>query len=140
MANSYAKSKSRSNKRRFAGIPHSVMKHPDYVALPPNAKVLLLELAMQYNGRNNGDLTVAWTVMRERGFKSKATLSNAKEKLLESGLIVMTRAGDFMSHKCALYALTWQGIDECPRKGLDVKPTQTPYRSFSVELAKQRAY
>lgn len=115
----------------FAGIPRAVMETDDYKRLPANAKCLLLEFAYQFRGRNNGDLTAAWSVMRERGWKSQTTLCNALQKLLAANLILCTRQGRFMNPGgvCALYALTWNPIDECKGKH-DVGPTTTAPRKF----------
>ncbi|MEX2326317.1 MAG: hypothetical protein WD558_01175, partial [Pseudomonadales bacterium] len=55
----------------FAGIPRHVIQHPDYQALSGNAVKLLVDLAFQYRGKNNGDLTTAWHVLKHRGWKSR---------------------------------------------------------------------
>ena len=70
------KSRNRNKGRRnapggFAGIPRVVADHPDFIHLKPYPKVLLLELARQYKGTNNGDLTVAYSVVHARGCGSK---------------------------------------------------------------------
>ena len=59
---------------QFANIPHVVFESPDFITLSPYALKLLLELAYQYNGFNNGDLCASITLMIERGFKSRTTL------------------------------------------------------------------
>ena len=124
------KSKSRKSNGRFAGIPHAVMNHSDYLSLPPNAIRLLLELCRQYNGYNNGDLTASWTVMKKRGFKSKSTLNKSLKALLQSNLICKTREGYFQNPGgvCALYSLNWNAVDECKGKNLEIGPTRTPAR------------
>ena len=116
----------------FAGIPRHVMRHRDYVSLSSSAIRLLLEFSFQYRGSNNGDLVAAWHVLRHRGFNSKATIAKALDELLRARMIERTREGRFMNPGgvCALYALTWQPIDDCPGKQLDKKPTITPARTF----------
>ena len=49
--------------------------------------------------------------------------------------LVKTRTGQFTNPGgvCALYAITWQPIDECKGKKLHVAPTNTPPRKFSLE-------
>ena len=62
--------------------------------------------------------------------------TSCKEVLLESKLIIKTREGWFQgeySSRCALYAVTWLGINECVGKDLDLKPNPKPLRSFSIE-------
>ena len=123
MALSRYKAKGRKDRDRFTGVPHKVMKTRKYISLNTHAKSLLFELAFQYNGHNNGDLSTSWTLMKERGFRSKSTLSNAIKQLAGVEFIQMTRAGG--RNKCTLYALTWEAIDECNGK-LDVQETYKP--------------
>lgn len=99
---------------KFAGIPVRVMETRKYANLGAWAVRLLLEFARQYKGQkfgNNGDLSCAWSDMKERGWHSKGTLSRAVRELQEAGFIVRTRMG--WKNRCALYAITWQPIDEC---------------------------
>ena len=109
------------------------MRHPDYINLSNSSKALLLDLAFQFNGRNNGDLTVAFTVLSKRGWRSKETLKKAVHGLLDRDLIRKTKDGRFQNPgSCpALYALTWLPVDECPGKSLDIGPTNVPLRRFS---------
>jgi hypothetical protein len=44
-------------------------------------------------------------------------------ELLEAGFVIQTRLGG--RNKCALFALTWFGIDECGGK-LDIPATPVP--------------
>ena len=120
-------------KASFAGIPRIVMECPDYTNLSSNAIRLLVELAYSYKGGNNGDLCPAWTFMKERGFRSKATLTKAIKELVAAEMIILTRQGQFIRNRAGLYALTWASIDECAGKQLDESPTRTPPRNFSLE-------
>ena len=130
-----AKNNGSYQRNSFAGIPRIVMDHPDYIGLSFSAKAALQELARQYRGQNNGDLTLAWSVLKPRGFGSKGTVTKLTEELLAANLIVRTRVGVFRNPgaKCALYALSWIPINECPGKQLEVGPTTTPPRQFSIE-------
>ena len=120
-------------KASFAGIPRVVMECPDYTNLSGSAIRLLVELACAYKGGNNGDLSPAWTLMKERGFRSKATLTRAIKELVAAEMIILTRQGQFIKNRAGLYALTWASIDECAGKQLDESPTRTPPRNFSLE-------
>jgi hypothetical protein len=126
------------SKRGHIQIPHLVMDSDDYRKLPPNAIRLLNAFVYQYRGKNNGDLTAAFTYMQDFGFRSKETLHKAIVQLLDARLITKTRQGFFMNPggRCALYALTWLPIDECQGKNLEVSPTNTPQRKFSMEQNK----
>jgi hypothetical protein len=44
-----------------------VLRSAQWASLSPFAVKLLMELLGQYRGDNNGDLTVAWTLMSKRG-------------------------------------------------------------------------
>jgi len=120
-------------KASFAGIPRVVMECPDYINLSGSAIRLLNEMACQFKGGNNGDLCPAWTLMKERGFRSKSTLTRAIQELVAAKVIMLTRQGQFIRNKAGLYALTWAPIDDCSGKRLDESPTRTPSRNFSLE-------
>jgi len=99
---------------RFIAIPHNVLNCPDYLALSTIAKSLLIELVMQYNGNNNGDLTLAWAVMQKRGFKAESTIIRGKKNLLERQIVTEVRKGIAKKgvRLCSLYALNWLRVDE----------------------------
>lgn len=128
--------KRRTNNQSFAGIPRAVLLHKDYQNLSGNAVKLLLDLAFQYRGGNNGDLTTAFNVLKVRGWTSRATIDRAKKQLLLNELIKETRPGQFINPggRCALYALTWAAIDECPGKSLACKASGIAPRSFKPQL------
>lgn len=139
MAYTREKSKGRRSGGRFAGIPHVVMNHPDYIALSNAARSLLFEFSRQYNGHNNGDLSAAFSVMRDRNVvASKTTLAKLLRELEDRRMVIRTREPRFLNPggRCALYALAWMAIDECPGKGLEVASTRIPPRAFSAEIIK----
>ena len=94
----------------FTGVVHSVFECPAFTALSPHACKLLLELAGQYRGNNNGNLTVAWSVVSKRGWKSRTTLWRCKAELINAGFVYVTRKGH-MPSTCELLALTWFALD-----------------------------
>src|SRR3546814_19367076 len=51
-----ADQKGRSPTSRFTRLDHRLLTTPAYRALSPNARSLLVELAMMENGKNNGSL------------------------------------------------------------------------------------
>ena len=135
--NSYGKKS--SSTPQFMKLPYGVLDSPNFMKLPPSAKQLLIDIFRQHNGYNNGDLSASFKIMQKRGWKSKSTLTRALEALLESNLIIKTREGWFQgehSSRCALYAVTWLGIAECPGKDLDVKANPRPSLAFSIENKK----
>ena len=129
------KAKNRKETGRFAQLPHVVLNSADYISLSYKSKALLVDLVYQYNGKNNGDLTAALGFLKTRGWVRSATISSAANELLEANLIIKTREGRFQNphSRCALYAITWQPINECEGKDLEVRATSTPPRKFSLE-------
>ena len=98
----------------FTGIVHSVFESPAFAALSPHACKLLLELAGQYRGNNNGNFTVAWSVVSKRGWRSRSTLWRCKAELINAGFVYVTRKGH-MPSTCELLALTWFALDVSPK-------------------------
>lgn len=126
------KAKGRRERGSFAQIPASVLQSAEFHGITGEAVRLLLALAAQYNGHNNGNLCAALSLAKQYGFRSGDTLARAIAGLLEAGLIIRTREGMFQGagSKCALYAIAWKPIDACPGKGLTVEPTNAPPRLF----------
>lgn len=133
-----ARKKSKGNTGRFAGVPNVVMDSAKYTELSVHSKALLLELAYQYNGKNNGDLTLTASLLGKRGFAS-STVSRCLNELKERGFIVVTRQGWKQRGKPTLLAITWQGIDDHP-SGLEydagVKVDPRPLSLWRTETKK----
>ena len=107
-------------KASFTSLPHGLQDHENFIRLTTPAVKLLLNVARQYNGRNNGDLSVTLKVMSPYGWTSNDTLYRALDCLLHYGMLSITRKGSL--NRCSLYALTWQKIDQHNGK-LDVCST-----------------
>ena len=127
------KSKNNWTKELFVQLPHFILKSIAYKSLGAWDRTLLIELILQYNGSNNGDLSAPYSFMKTRGFNSSGTLSNASKELEKKGLIEITkfprRTGtNFEMTK--LVALTWLPIDGCKDKHgnykLEVSANPTP--------------
>lgn len=95
----------------FIQIPHFVLRSEKWAALSGSAMKLLMELAAQYVGKNNGDLSVTFNTMQSRGWSSNATFRRALNELEECGWIVKTRQGG-RHVGCNLYGITWWPIDD----------------------------
>lgn len=102
----------------FVGIVRSVFDSPAFFKLSPHACKLLLDLIGQYRGDNNGNLTVAWSVVSKRGWRSRTTLWRCKAELIEAGFVYVTRKGH-MPSTCELLALTWFPLDVSPKFDFD---------------------
>lgn len=112
----------------FLPLRLDVLKSQALAKLSPYACKLLLDLASQWRLGNNGDASAAFEkVLKQRGWKSKATLQKSINELLESGLIIKTRQGSL--HQCSLFGLGWLAIDECGGK-LEMRPTTRPINNW----------
>ncbi len=99
----------------FVMIPHFVLRSEQWADLPATSIKLLMELARQFLGFNNGDLAVTTSMLKERGWTSEATIWKHLHILEERGWIVKTRQGG--KHiGCNLYAITWWPVDDCDGK------------------------
>lgn len=114
------KRKSKRNGPSFVQLPHYVLQSQAWTRLSGWQTKWLLDLMAQYNGRNNGDLSMPWSYLNKRGWASRDTASRARIKLLEVGWIVITRKG--WKKIPTLYAVTLWGIDECGGKVVEEIP------------------
>ena len=114
MANKRRRTTNRKESGSFVIVPHELLLSDTYIPLSSKAVKCLFDMYVEYKGSNNGDLSCTFKLMQKRGWTSKSHLDNAKNELLEKGLIVLTRQGG--RNKCNLYAITWQPIDECKGK------------------------
>lgn len=103
----------------YLGIPHYILRSEEFGRIEPWALKLLIELGASYIGKNNGNLSAAYSVLKGRGWNSPSTLNRAIKQLLADGWIITTRHGG--RNRCALYALTWWPVDACEGKWLEVK-------------------
>jgi hypothetical protein len=96
---------------RFLALPHAVIQSDAFESLSGNSIKLLVQIASQYKGRNNGQLTASFGVLKEKGWKSKTTLARCIQELIDAGFIVKTRQGSYPK-TLSLYAITWQVLDD----------------------------
>lgn len=126
-----AKAKRTSTAIVYPGFLHlhkGLLNCKDFMLMKGNSLKMLIDLAAQYNGHNNGDLCAAVSVMKHRGWNSNQQINKALKDLVSRNLIMQTRQGG-LNMGPNLYAITWQPINECGGK-LDVNPTIQPPRSF----------
>jgi hypothetical protein len=112
----------------FLALPMALLNCTKFRALSPSATKLLIDVASQYIGNNNGDLSCAWKIMHPKGWNSEATLNKAKKELLAAGFIGETRKGR-LPNLCSLYGITWQPLN--PNKKLDVGPNGFPVGAWA---------
>ncbi len=113
----------------FVALPKAVLHSEEFRRLPSSAKALLLELASQYTGRNNGRLTPSWTALQKAGWVSNNTVLNAKKELLNCPFVVLTRKGH-PPRTCDWIAFTWWKLDWT--NDMDIQPRECPYLNFPI--------
>jgi hypothetical protein len=77
----------------FIALPWSVVDSPAYQQLGHPARSLLLEIARQCVGDNNGMLLASAAHLAKRGWSSNDVITRAKRELLEAGFIHETVKG-----------------------------------------------
>ncbi len=125
--NRYQRQKGRNPSDSFLGLPHRLIHHDNFRTLSSRATKLLIDIAAQYRGSNNGDLCAPFRLMKKRGWRSSDQLYKARNELLDRELIVVSRQGG--RNRCTLYALTWLSVDDCDGK-LDINASVVPPNSW----------
>jgi len=127
---------SKKSRTPFFMLERRMVQSTGYRSLSATARLVLVELMAQNNGKNNGDLSATRTMAREWGIGSPVTLQKALAELENAGWIIQTRSSLFSRHgaRCALYALAWLPVNECPDKDLEVRPTSAPPRPLPTLL------
>ncbi len=108
----------------FAMIPVEVLESEACRTLPCYAHRLLIAIAAQYRGRNNGDLAMTRVIARRFGINSQDHLVYGLAALMERGLIRKMRQGGKKPMGPTLYAVTWHPVDDLKGK-IEHGPTTT---------------
>ena len=130
MAKSYKQSKAKRDGDRYLALPHVVIDSPSYRALGYPARALLIDVARQYTGSNNGRLVACAKYLKPLGWNSNDTVTRALGELKESGLLIETRMG-MRPNRAAWFALGWYQLDAVP--GMDIDPRT--YRTGAYKIA-----
>jgi hypothetical protein len=97
----------------FLALPHVVLESTAYRSVNTFARALLIDIAMQLKGSNNGRLLCSTAHMKPLGWTSQGTLHKAKADLLAVGLLYETVKGQ-RPHKASWYAVTWIPLERLP--------------------------
>lgn len=97
---------------RFARLPLSVLSTPAVTTLSHAQFRILVMLAAQFNGYNNGSLGVTRSQAAEQGVGSDHTLYGALKALELRGLIDQTYPASRVPPRPAMYAITWESMDD----------------------------
>jgi hypothetical protein len=93
----------------YMAIPIRLLDSMAYLGASPRAKTMLVDLARQHDGYNNGHLQLSVKWLRGRDWTSNEWIQQAKVELIGRRLIVKTRNGG-MGIGPDRYALTWLPI------------------------------
>ena len=109
--------KSRVDESREPGghcaLPWCVIDSQAYQSLSYPAVALLIELARQRQGHDNGRYLLSGRYLATRGWRSKGVIERARRELLDAKLIYQTVQGH-RPNKASWYALTWYTLDKLP--------------------------
>jgi hypothetical protein len=135
-----------TNRRRVKGrsgdtftmLPHHVFrangnKPPPTAVLSKISLLLLIEITLQFNGANNGNLSAAPKILEPYGWSSRGTIDKAIVENIAKGFLMQTRQGG--KNRCSLYAVTWRGVDAGPH---DAQQDPVPSKLWLPENAHLR--
>lgn len=97
----------------FLALPWSVLDSPAWYDLSHVARSLLIDMARQYRGTNNGQLLLSRAHLSKRGWNSADTITRGKRELLAAGFIFETVKGH-NPNKASWYAIVWRDLDRHP--------------------------
>lgn len=115
---------------RFLALPHSVLDSQAFISLSAQATRLLLDVARQFAGTNNGKLLCTLTALKPRGWTSNDTLSRARKELEAAQLIQLTRHAS-KPRRAAWWGLCWLPLDFDPL--MDLKPAEFQLKQFLIQ-------
>jgi len=98
-------------------LPHVVIDSPSYRELGHPARALLIDIARQYTGSNNGRLVACAKYLRPLGWRSNDTITRALVQLKGAQLLIETRLG-MKPNRAAWFALGWYSLDNV--SGMDI--------------------
>jgi hypothetical protein len=103
----------------FAALPWVVLDSKAFQEAGYASRSLLMELARQLNGSNNGHLQLTRSWLAPRGWTSDQTIQASKTELQNLGLIQQTRQGG-KGIGPSRFAVTWLPISNF--QGLEIGP------------------
>lgn len=120
---SYQKAKGRS-KATFVMLRHDIMKSSAWRSLSPNARTLWTEIALRYNGHNNGDIPLSCREAADLCNIGKNTAARAFDELEERGFIKIGGWAGFQNK----YRMATRWI--LTHEGHDAKPPSNEWRNY----------
>lgn len=122
---------------RFAALPVSVLTSPAVAMLSVATRWVLVALAAQFSGSNNGALSLPAAAAAKFGIKSRDTLYSGLARLCERGLAIQTDPGSYQPPRPARYAVTWRPLDDTPYT-TGTRTASHDYRAWTPPKNKSR--
>ena len=93
----------------YVKLEHWILKSPAYLGLSAQARAILIELALIYNGVNNGSIGASVRRLSARCNIGKDTAAKCLIELQEAGFIQCTQKGAFSykARHASEWRLTW---------------------------------
>ena len=111
---------------RFARLPLTVLGHESVITLSHAAFRVLVILAAQFTGYNNGALGLSKTQAAQQNISNR-TLYRALHTLETRGLIERTYQSSRVPPRPTMFALTWIAVDDTDWS----TTTRVPARTFA---------
>ena len=111
---------------RFARLPLIVLGHESVITLTHAAFRVLVILAAQFTGYNNGALALSKTQAAKQNISNR-TLYRALRTLERRGLIDRTYPSSRVPPRPTMFALTWLAVDDTEWSNA----TRVPARTFA---------
>ncbi len=99
----------------FASVPRYVIDTPAFKSLRGNSVKLLVLLASQYKGNNNGDLIITHSFYKT-SFKSSQTMYAARDELEQKGFIATNAYGGIFWNRIEIHS---SGVNKTPLNWLN---------------------
>lgn len=130
----------RASHANFVGIERTVIDSAAFVSLSKLARALYLDLRRQFNGHNNGDITIADSVLSRYGW-SHSSVHKALKEIVTHGLMIRSRKGGVTAPTAvrpSLYAFCDLPVMANPAKGIAGAQPMLSYRHFKPEDRPQK--
>ena len=121
--------------KQFAMVPLDVLEHPAVATLHHGAFRIMVLLAGQYRGHNNGALGLTEDQAKKGGIGSDNTLYKSLEVLAERGIIEQTYPSSRVPPRPAMFALSWKPIDET-KWSTETRTPSFSFRSWASKVSK----
>ena len=119
----------KASAKRFAMLPNVVLEHVAVITLPHAAFRVLVLLAAQFNGHNNGAVGMTKNQAAACGIGSDKTLYQSLRELELRRLSLKTYPSSRVPPRPTMYALSWLPMDDTDYSDATPKPSHA-YRDW----------